>query len=313
MVMFSLARDLGMAYGARALAGAFAAAVVPVSLAQAAEYDETIPRARRFAWLSAAATVGFLAGPMLSGWLAGIPMVVPQSEMRLGGPVAWPFMVTAVLAAGVWVMAYRHVPGGVTRRQPAAGHHSQARMGRGTGGLMVLTLLAMLGLGAFEVGLSLQGRQAAGLDPFRIGLLFTECSLAMLVAQILWSTHPPKTIPAGYWMAGAFLVMALGIAGLPYVANFWWAVVVVGLLGTGSGILIPLLAYEVSLVGGVGQGAALGMQTAVSSFGQAVGSVAAGVLFDGGGLIAYWMLAMLLLAAAGWGSFWSETAAGGAE
>ena len=42
------------------------------------------------------------------------------------------------------------------------------------GGFLTLTLLAMLGLGAFAVGLSLQARQSIGLDPFRVGLLFTE-------------------------------------------------------------------------------------------------------------------------------------------
>ena len=45
------------------------------------------------------------------------------------------------------------------------------------GGFLTLTLLAMLGLGAFAVGLSLQARQSIGLDPFRVGLLFTECGL----------------------------------------------------------------------------------------------------------------------------------------
>jgi predicted MFS family arabinose efflux permease len=157
----------------------------------------------------------------------------------------------------------------------------------------------MLGLGAFEVGLSLQGRQAVGLDAFRIGLLFTECSLAMLAAQALWSAYPPERLPARYLIGGAFLLMAAGVLGLPYVANLWSAVLVVGLLGAGSGVLIPLLAYEVSLASGTAQGTALGMQTALASLGQAVGSAAAGLLFDSSALGAYWGLAILLLVTAG--------------
>lgn len=183
MLGFSLVNDLPLAYGMRALAGALAAAVIPVALAQAAEYGGAVPRARRFAWLSAASTLGFLSGPMLSGWLASIPMVMPQSDMLLGGPVAWPFVVTAGLAGAVWLMAYRHVPERPARLPSSGRHTPEVTPTWPTGGLLTLTLLAMLGLGAFEVGLSLQARQSIGLDPFRIGLLFTACSLVMLMAR----------------------------------------------------------------------------------------------------------------------------------
>jgi predicted MFS family arabinose efflux permease len=152
----------------------------------------------------------------------------------------------------------------------------------------------MLGLGAFEVGLSLQARQSIGLDPFRIGLLFTVCSLVMLAVQVLWSTHPPKRLSSGHLIGGAFLLMAVGVLGLPYATNFWGAFVAVGLLGAGSGLLIPLLAYQVSLASGSAQGAALGKQTALASLGQAAGSTGAGLLFVGSALGTYWGLAILL-------------------
>lgn len=298
MLGFSLTRSLPLAYGARALAGAFAAAVIPVAQAQAAEYGGAVLRARRFAWLSAAATLGFLSGPMLSGWLASIPMVMPQAEMLLGGPVAWPFVVTAGLAGAVWLVIYRHVPGRPARLSPAGRHAPELASTRPTGGLLTLTLLAMLGLGAFEVGLSLQARQSIGLDPFRIGLLFTVCSLVMLAVQILWSLCPPKRLSSAHLIGGAFLLMAVGVLGLPYATNFWGAFVAVGLLGAGSGLLIPLLAYQVSLASGSAQGAALGKQTALASLGQASGSAGAGLLFVGSALVTYWGLALVLFATA---------------
>ena len=298
MLGFSLIRNLPLAYGARALAGAFAAAVIPVALAQAAEYGGAVPRARRFAWLSAASTLGFLSGPMLSGWLASIPMVMPQSAMLLGGPVAWPFVVTAGLAGVVWLVVYRHIPERPARLLPSDRHAPEMASTWPTAGLLALTLLAMLGLGAFEVGLSLQARQSIGLDPFRIGLLFTACSLVMLAVQILWSTHPPKRLSNGHLISGAFLLMAAGVLGLPYAESFWGAFVTVGLLGAGSGLLIPLLAYQISLASGSAQGAALGKQTALASLGQAAGSTGAGLLFVGSALGAYWGLAIVLFATA---------------
>ncbi|SFI00610.1 MFS transporter [Modicisalibacter xianhensis] len=298
MLGFSLTRNLPLAYGVRALAGAFAAAVIPVALAQAAECDDATRRARRFAWLSAASTLGFLSGPMLSGWLASIPMVMPQSEMLLGGPVAWPFVVTAGLAGAVWLLLYHHVREQSAHRPPADEPAGEPASPRAIGGFLTLTLLAMLGLGAFEVGLSLQARQSIGLDPFRVGLLFTECSLVMLAVQLLWSAYPPKRLSPGHLIGGAFLLMAGGILGLPYASGFWEAFVVVGLLGAGSGLLIPLLAYQVSLASGPAQGAALGKQTALASLGQAVGSAGAGMLFVGSALGTYWGLAVVLFVTA---------------
>ncbi|MEL7968168.1 MFS transporter [Vreelandella neptunia] len=298
MLGFSLTRNLPLAYGVRALAGAFAAAVIPVALAQAAACDDSTLRARRFAWLSATATLGFLSGPMLSGWLASIPMVMPQSDMVLGGPVAWPFVVTAGFATGVWLLVYRHVHEPPVQHPPSDEHVPEPASPRTVGGFLVLTLLAMLGLGAFEVGLSLQARQSIGLDPFRVGLLFTECSLVMLAVQLLWAAHPPKGLSPGNLIGGAFLLMAMGILGLPYASSFWGAVVVVGLLGAGSGLLIPLLAYQVSLASGPAQGEALGKQTALASLGQAVGSAGAGLLFTGSALGTYWGLAIVLFVTA---------------
>ena len=291
MLGFSLTRNLPLAYGVRALAGAFAAAVIPVALAQAAECDDATRRARRFAWLSAASTLGFLSGPMLSGWLASIPMVMPQSEMLLGGPVAWPFVVTAGLAGAVWLLLYHHVREQSAHRPPADEPAGEPASPRAIGGFLTLTLLAMLGLGAFEVGLSLQARQSIGLAPFRVGLLFTECSLVMLAVQLLWSAYPPKRLSPGHLIGG-------GILGLPYASGFWEAFVVVGLLGAGSGLLIPLLAYQVSLASGPAQGAALGKQTALASLGQAVGSAGAGMLFVGSALGTYWGLAVVLFVTA---------------
>ena len=55
--------------------------------------------------------------------------------------------------------------------------------------------------------------------------------------------------------------------------------IVVGLVAAASGLLIPALAYLVSLAAGSSQGKALGQQTAAASLGQAAGSVAAGWLF----------------------------------
>ena len=53
--------------------------------------------------------------------------------------------------------------------------------------LFVLTFIVSLGLGVFEVGLALRGKQELGLTPYQIGWMFSECSLVMFVVRRSYS------------------------------------------------------------------------------------------------------------------------------
>ena len=49
--------------------------------------------------------------------------------------------------------------------------------------LLVLTFIVSTGIGVFEVGLALRGKQYLGLTPYQIAIMFSECSLVMFVMQ----------------------------------------------------------------------------------------------------------------------------------
>jgi hypothetical protein len=88
--------------------------------------------------------------------------------------------------------------------------------------------------------------------------------------------------------------MAVGIALLPLATTYPMLTVGVGLVAGASGVLIPALAYLVSLAAGTRHGMALGKQIATASLGQAAGSAVAGWLFAvliGG---SFWVTAALL-------------------
>jgi len=269
MLWFPLARGLVFVYGARALAGVFAAAVLPVVLAWVSDAGTSRTRARAFAWLSAASALGFLFGPALSGWLASIEVVVQDDALAL------PFYATAALGGMVWIAAYRFLP----ERAPLRARDSEPE--RSTSSLiwlLTLSLLVMFGIGSFEVGVALRGQQVLNLQPREIGWMFAECSLVMILAQIFVLTPLIRRVGGGL-LAPAFLAMAVGVALLPYAVNYPAMLIGVGLVAAASGLLIPALAYLVSLAAGAAQGAALGKQTAAASLGQAAGSAAAGWLF----------------------------------
>jgi len=260
MLWFPLARGLVFVYGARVLAGVFAAAVLPVVLAWVSDMGTSRTRARMFAWLSAASALGFLFGPALSGWLASIEFVAQDDALAL------PFYAVALLGGMVWLAAYRFLP----ERAPPRARDSEPersvpslaeRSVPSLIWLLALSLLVMFGIGSFEVGVALRGQQALNLQPREIGWIFAECSLVMILAQVFLLAPLMRRV-GDRLLAPAFLAMAVGIALLPYAASYPAMLIGVGLVAAAAGLLIPALAYLVSLTAGSAQGAALGQQTA---------------------------------------------------
>lgn len=270
MLLHALVSDLPLIYGARVLAGLFAAAVLPAVFAQVSDICAPEVRARAFAWLSSSSALGFLFGPALSGWIASAGIGAGGDAMGL------PFYVVAALISLVWFAFYRFPAaapmGYITYDTPKTGTLS-------LNWLLVLSLLVMFGLGSFEVSLALQGQQVLNFGPSAIGWMFAECSLVMILVQSFGLAPLIQRLGGGGLLAPAFLAMAVGVGLLPYAANYPVLLLAVALVAAASGLLIPALAYLVSLAAGTAQGATLGKQTAIASLGQAVGSAAAGWLF----------------------------------
>jgi DHA1 family multidrug resistance protein-like MFS transporter len=287
MVWFALARGLASAYVARALAGVFAAAVLPVVSAWVGDVSESRSRAQAFSWLSAASALGFLAGPALGGWLA-------STENFGGNAFALPFYAIAGFGVAMWFAAYLVLADAPPRREM---QNASQPMPQSLFGLLSLSLLVMFGIGAFEVGLALQAQQVLNLGPREIGWMFAECGLVMIVVQIFALAPLLKRGGSGL-LAPAFLTMGVGVALLPFAATYVLLLIGTGLIAAASGLLIPTLAYLVSLAAGTRQGAALGKQSAAASLGQAVGSVVAGWLFAVFIGYSFWTTAALLAFAA---------------
>lgn len=279
ILAFAFSPNLTLAYILRLLAGLFAAAIVPVIFAWIGDVQVPRERARSFAWLYAANALGFLFGPALSGWLTD------------AGARAVPFYTVAALAGLLWIVAYRQLPAASPARPRAVAPQTPASA---LTRLLALSLLVMFGLGSYEVGIALHSQQVLNLGPRAIGGMFAECSLVMILVQTLALPSLIRHRGGGWLLVPGFLAMAVGVALLPYAANYLLSLLAVGLFAAASGLLIPVLAYLVSLAAGTSQGAALGRQTAAASFGQAAGSAAAGWLFALQVEAPFWVAAGLL-------------------
>ena len=284
MLWFALARGLLSVYAARVVAGVFAAAVLPVVFAWVSDVRSPPTLAGAFAWLSAASALGFLFGPTLGGWLASIETLASAKALAL------PFYTAAAIGGGVWLAVFLWFPESLARRAADAPPPPDRSS---LPGLLALSLLVMFGIGSFEVGLALQGQQVLNLGPREIGWMFAECSLVMILVQIFVLAPLLKRFGRRL-LAPAFLAMAVGIALLPLATTYPMLTVGVGLVAGASGVLIPALAYLVSLAAGTRHGMALGKQIATASLGQAAGSAVAGWLFAVLIGRSFWVTAALL-------------------
>ena len=281
MLVFSFVESLAAVYMERFLSGLFASAVTPVAASVIGRFVTTEQgRARRLAFVSISGITGFLLGPMLSVFITRFAADSFSLAMPAGS-VAIPLAVTALLAIVVASAVAFAVPSGEDNDRSQ--RTSDIAVDKATWlvpKLLILTFIVSAGVGAFEVGLALRGRQELGLSAYQIALMFTECSLVMFVMQALVFS-PWFKIEATRWLiAPALAVLAVGLFLVPWASNFTLMLVVIGAVAASAGILSPILTYWISAKAGSAQGWELGKQTAAASLGVTVGSVAGGLLFN---------------------------------
>ena len=285
MLVFSFVESLAAVYAERFLSGVFAAAVTPVAAAAIGSFTTTEQgRARRLAFVSMAGIAGFLLGPMLGVFVTGFAADLFTLAMPAGS-IAIPLAATALLAFLVASAVAFAVPSGEghdrSQKTTSAPVDKTAWL---VPKLLILTFIVSAGVGVFEVGLALRGKQELGLTPYQIALMFTECSLVMFVMQAIVFSPWFKPDTTRWLIAPALAVLAAGLFLIPRASDFALMLVVIGAVAASAGILSPILTYWISARAGSAQGWALGKQTAAASLGVTVGSAAGGLLFNAAAL-----------------------------
>ena len=285
MLVFSFVESLIAVYAERFLSGMFASAVTPVAAAAAGDVAATEQRrARRLAFVSIAGIAGFLLGPMLSVFITRVATEF-FTITQPAGSLTIPLAVTALLAILVGLTVPFAVPGGEGRdRLRKASIASVDGTVWVVPKLLVLTFIVSAGVGVFEVGLALRGKQELGLSPYQIALMFSECSLVMFVMQAIVFSPSFKPDITRWLIAPALSVLAGGLFLVPRAPDFSVMLVVIGAVAGSAGILSPILTYWISTKASSAQGWELGKQTAAASLGVTLGSAAGGLLFNVVGL-----------------------------
>ena len=281
MATFAFIETLAAVYAERFLSGMFAAAVTPVALAAIGDIaapDQT--RARRLTFVSLAGVTGFLLGPMVGVFIAqGAAGILPATNST--GSLAFPLAATAMLAFTLAASAVRLLPrANKTNLISNQGADTTPTVRTLMPRMLVLAFIVSAAVGVFEVGLALRGKQELGLTQYQVAIMFTECSLVMIIVQAIVFSPWIRAETTRWFIAPALAILAIGLFLVPRTENFAMMLLVVGAVAASAGIISPILTYWISSKAGHAQGTQLGKQTAAASLGAAIGSAAGGLLFD---------------------------------
>lgn len=279
VALFTFADTLSMLYTGRFLSGLFAAAITPVVYALVGDHASSKEwRAHRFALINIAGTVGFFVGPLLGGLAvrATSKAFTDTAERAFSTPFLAAAALALVAALMVFSLVPRAMPPQPSKPITPEAHPERAVLLR----LWTIAFVTAIAIGAFEVGLSLRGKQVLGFDAARIGMMFAECSLVMFVVQTLVFSPLVKPEFTRWFIAPGLAILALSLAVVPFTNTSITLTVTVALVAASAGILSPIVTYWASLRAPETEGVDLGRMTAAASLGQALGSAGAGFLFD---------------------------------
>jgi DHA1 family multidrug resistance protein-like MFS transporter len=291
----ALAPNLATVYAARLLAGAGAAAVVPTAQAYIADISTSVDRSRRFVLLGTASFLGFVAGPVFGSWLAG--PVMGMSVGQMPSMVNLPALLIAIAGVPILLMTPGRLAHDRVATTVAAAPTVQRR--RFVLASMVLAAMASFAVGTFEVGFTLFGGQTLGLTGSTMAIMFVTCSVAMLAAQSMLLLPAVRRRLDQRWVAATFAASALALGFTDLVSGAGALGLLIAVVGTGVGLIGPVLSYELVERDRAAPGTVLGRQAAAGNLGQALGSFAAGSVFELHPAAPFWFAAVVLLFGAG--------------
>lgn len=285
-LLFGLAQVKTGFYISRALGGVAAAMIMPSVTAYVADLTTIAERPKAMGLVSAAISGGFIIGPGIGGFLAALGIRVPFFAAALLAFIGFVLTLT-VLKEPEKSMQSEHTAEKVSfmsiLKNPMFGS------------LFVIILISSCGLQAFE---SIYSIMATINFDFSMG----EIALVISVSGVL----------ALFFQVFLFdpIVNKIGELGLIQLTFFASAVFIGVIAFTKSNLLVAISTFVVFLAfdlfrpavttylsknAGERQGAINGLNSAFTSFGNILGPLAAGYLFDINHLFPYYVSAIILL------------------
>ncbi|MDP1857176.1 MAG: MFS transporter [Gemmatimonadaceae bacterium] len=290
-VMFGLSTSLWLLYAARIVGGILSSATLPVSAAYVVDMTTKEERSRGMAWLGTATSLGVVVGPAIGGLLSRRDWHLNWSIGHFeSDSFSTPFFAAALLGLLTLLAAWRWLPeslpnSSAQRAIPGRDAIDDAKLDWRTlvrilSPLLALSLAGQFALTMFEGTFALFAQAKFDFGPADVGYVFVVCGLVMTVFQAGAVQLLAGRINEMVQIGAGFALMGAGIALLATAQSKLFIFAFVALLALGMALIAPNLSALVSARGSERKaGAALGIQNAANSLGQAGGPLVGGVLF----------------------------------
>lgn len=252
-----------------------------IGSAQAVVSDVTPPegRAKGMGLIGAAIGLGFVVGPALGGGLATLGTTAPF-WVAMGVAIVNTLLVISLLPE-------THPPHVTNRRidghtgwfvilagwQQALHYPAVAR-------LVFVNLLFTIAFTAMEAIFALFTQHIFGWGAMQNGYIFTYIGIIIVIMQGGLVGQLVKTFGEKRLLIAGLLLLAVGLALLPWSTQFALLLVTLGILSVGDGAVNPTISTLLSFASPVeAQGEALGFAQGMAGLGRIIGPLMAGSLF----------------------------------
>lgn len=269
-LLFGFGKVVEVLFASRLLGGISAAFIMPAVTAFIADITTLDTRSKAMGYMSAAISTGFIIGPGIGGFLAEIGTRVP-------------FFAASILAL---ISAIASM---VLLTEPE--RHKQALIKGKTSGLkrifnplyfiaFMVIFISSFGLAAFDSLFSLFVDHKFGFTPKDIAIVITGGGIVGAVSQVVLFDFLTKRLGEVKLIRYAFIISAILVYVTTVVNAYFHILLATIFVFIGFDLMRPAVTSYLSKVAGDEQGFVSGMNSMFTSFGNVLGPIVGGFLFD---------------------------------
>lgn len=285
--LFGISEVKSWFYVSRALGGIAAAMVMPAVTAYVADVTTLKERTKAMGIVSAAISGGFIIGPGIGGFIAQFGIRVPfyfAAILSLLG-----FILTLTMLKEPQRAEMHH------ENDPEANSMMKILKNPMFGALFVIILISSFGLQAFESIYSIMSSINFGFSSGEIAMIVTVSGALALFFQLFLFDKIISRIGEIGLIQLTFFVSAIFIAAIAFTKSNLVVIFSTFIVFLAFDLFRPAVTTYLSKHAGHAQGAINGLNSAFTSFGNILGPIAAGALFDFNHVFPYYVSAVILL------------------
>jgi DHA1 family tetracycline resistance protein-like MFS transporter len=278
-IWLGMADSLWMLFAARALGGAMAGNIA-AAFAYAADITTPENRAKGMGFVGAAFGLGFIFGPAIGGILAGPDPAAANYQLPAFAAAAMSFI---AMVSGL--IALKESRSRAQRDADGASGNGEKMLSlirRRPISLLILTsFMATFVFAGMEATFALWSERSLDWGPEQNGYLFSYVGILGAAIQGGAIGHLSRRLGEPRLIVAGTALLAIGIAGIPFVTNVATLAAVMAVVAVGFSILNPALNSQISRqVGSGSQGVLMGAARSATTLGRVLGPAWAGFLFS---------------------------------